>query len=101
MLHELAHIVLGHCKALADGNREMHRGVVEFEAESVAYLVAKELDLATWDASESRVYIQTWLSQAGLAAANEQDKVTDKSVSRIFAAANKILTAGRAKAEVA
>jgi hypothetical protein len=82
LLHELAHLMLGHCK---DGDRT-HRGVTEFEAESTAYLVAKELELLAWDAAESRAYIQTWLADT---------EVGEEHISRVFAAVNKILTAGR------
>jgi antirestriction protein ArdC len=82
LLHELAHLMLGHCK----GGDHTHRGVAEFEAESTAYLVAKELELLGWDTAESRAYIQTWLGGT---------EVTDDHVQRIFAAVNKILTACR------
>jgi antirestriction protein ArdC len=82
LLHELAHLVLGHCK----GNDETHRGVAEFEAEATAYLAAKELNLIDWDPSESRAYIQHWLHGT---------EVTETAISRVFAAVNKILTAGR------
>ena len=57
MLHELAHLVLGHCKA----GDNAHRGLAEFEAEAAAYLAAKELELIAWDPAESRAYIQRWL----------------------------------------
>jgi hypothetical protein len=73
---------LGHCKS----GDETHRGVAEFEAESVAYLVAKELQLIAWDASESRAYIQGWLGGT---------EVTEENISRVFAAVNKVLAAGR------
>jgi antirestriction protein ArdC len=82
LLHELAHLMLGHCKS----GDSTHRGVAEFEAESTAYLVAKELELIAWDPAESRAYIQTWLAGA---------EVTEDNISRIFAAVNKILVAGR------
>ena len=80
LLHELAHLVLGHCK----NGDHTHRGVAEFEAEATAYLVAKELELIEWDAAESRAYIQTWLGDSD---------VTEDNISRVFAAVNKILTA--------
>ena len=83
LLHELAHLTLGHCK---DGDNNTHRGVAEFEAEATAYLVAKELELIAWDAAESRAYIQGWLGGA---------EVTEDNITRVFAAVNKILTAGR------
>jgi len=82
MFHELAHLVLGHCK---DGDHT-HRGVAEFEAEATEYLVAKELELIDWDAAESRAYIQRWLGGT---------ETTQDNTSRVFAAVNKILAAGR------
>ena len=82
LLHELAHLTLGHCK---DGD-ETHRGVAEFEAEATAYLVAKELELIDWDPAESRAYIQNWLGGT---------ETTEDNITRVFAAVNKILTAGR------
>ena len=85
MFHELAHLVLGHCTS----GDETHRGVAEFEAETTAYVVAKELELIDWDAAESRAYIQTWLGGT---------EVTEDNIGRVFAAVNKILTAGRAVA---
>jgi hypothetical protein len=101
LFHELAHLVLGHCKAMNDGH-PVHRGIAEFEAESTAYIVAKELELTDWDASESRAYIQQWLD--GHWEVNEETgegeiENLDKHMSRIFSAANKILTAGRTTAE--
>jgi antirestriction protein ArdC len=82
LLHELAHLVLGHCTS----GDETHRGVAEFEAEATAYLVAKELELIDWDAAESRAYIQNWLGGT---------ETTEDNISRVFAAVNKILAAGR------
>jgi len=81
LLHELAHLVLGHC---ARGD-VTHRGVAEFEAEATACLVAKELELIAWDASESRAYIQTWLGGT---------EVSEEHITRVFASVNKILVAG-------
>ena len=96
-LHELAHIVLGHCAETHDtGGHAEHRGVIEFEAEATAYLVAKELELTAWDAAESRAYIQTWLDRAG-ARNHETGELDDfdRHVRRVFTAAQKILAAGR------
>jgi IrrE N-terminal-like domain len=59
LLHELAHLMLGHCR----NGDPTHRGVAEFEAETVAY--------------------------------------TEDNITRVFAAVNKILTAGRVHADVA
>ncbi len=82
LLHELAHLMLGHCKY----GDHTHRGVAEFEAEATAYLVAKELELMAWDPAESRAYIQGWLGGT---------EVAEDNITRVFAAVNKILTAGR------
>lgn len=98
LFHELAHLILGHCKELAENPTTgvMHRGVKEFEAEAVAYLVAKELELIDWDPAESRAYIQDWLAHDGHDPEGSNGPVfDDKNISRIFAAANKILVAGR------
>jgi antirestriction protein ArdC len=81
LLHELAHLVLGHCTQ----SDHTHRVIAEFEAEATAYLAAKELQLIEWDAAESRAYIQTWLGGA---------EVCDDHITHVFAAVNKILTAG-------
>lgn len=83
ILHELAHIVLGHTKGV---NAE-HKGIKEFQAESTAYLLAKELELKNWNDAESRAYIQDWL---------DGEKPQDKYIEQILTAVNKILQAGRA-----
>ena len=75
LAHELAHLVLGHCKA----DDHTHRGVEEFEAEGFAYLVCKELELISWDSAESRIYIQTLLGGT---------EATEEHIQRIFAAAD-------------
>ena len=85
-LHELAHLVLGHCKGLDEGNPVCERHIAEVQAEAVAYLVSKELELIDWNPAESRNYIQTWL---------QGDEVEDKAISQIFASVQKILVAGR------
>jgi hypothetical protein len=59
-------------------------------AEATAYLVAKELELIAWDPAESRAYIQGWLGGT---------EVAEDNISRVFAAVNKSLTAGRVRAE--
>ena len=69
---------------------ETHRGVAEFEAEATAYLVAKGLELIEWDPAESRAYIQNWLGGT---------EVAEDNIGRVFAAVNKILTAGRVAAQ--
>ena len=86
LFHELAHLVLGHCKGLTDGNPVCARHIAEVQAEAVAYLVAKELELLDWNPAESRGYIQNWLGS---------DEVDDKAIAQVFSAVNKILVAGK------
>lgn len=87
--HELAHVVLGHTKKEANEEYKTHRGIKEFQAEAVSYLLMKELE-EPFNESESRAYIQNWLKQY---------TPTDKDISPIFTAVNKILKAGREVAE--
>ncbi|OMC37692.1 hypothetical protein A5742_08645 [Mycolicibacterium fortuitum] len=85
--HELAHVMLGHTTAAARGEGEpLCRGVREFQAESVAYLLAHETGLKEWAPEESRAYIQDWLGD---------EEVTDRHIRAVFTAADKILAAGR------
>ncbi len=99
--HELAHIVLGHTTKDELAEYNTHRGIREFQAEATAYLLANELELVDWDASESRAYIQHWLDTEAPAVWNDEkgdseyEQVTDAQVRRIFGAVNKILVAGR------
>jgi hypothetical protein len=88
LMHELAHIVLGHCKDLAQGS-PCGRELAEGEAESTAYILGKQTGMTQWDPAESRAYIQTWM------AGRELEK---SSVQRIFAAVDTILRAGRTDA---
>lgn len=85
LLHELAHVVLGHtAELMADGDRTP-RDIREAEAEGVAFILGHIL--GTEGAAESRGYIQHWLKGG---------EITEKSAQRIYTAANKILTAGKA-----
>ena len=84
MFHELAHIVLGH----TEGGGYQHKGIAEFQAEAVALIVMKELDLlGQINEAQSRAYVQTWL---------DGTEPTDEHIKDVFGAVNKILTAGRA-----
>lgn len=87
LFHELGHVMLGHTTDCADGESPCSRGVAEFQAESVAYLLAHELGLAEWAPEESRAYIQHWLGD---------EQVSDRHIRAVFTAADKILAAGRA-----
>lgn len=85
LFHELAHVVLGHTKSgkFAD-NENTERNIKEVEAESVAYILCKILNLP--GDAESRGYVQHWLSN---------DKIDNKSSQKIFGAVDKILRAGQ------
>ncbi len=88
LLHELAHIVLGHT---AEGDQmndddQTPRTIREVEAESVAYLCAAALGIVE-GADDSRGYIQTWHARG--------EAITDKHAQRIFKATDQILKAGR------
>lgn len=87
--HEIAHIVLGHTKeGTMTDSEHTPRDTREVEAEAVAYILCSLLDLP--GLTESRGYIQGWL------VGNE---ISDKSAMKIFAAANKILDAGKLSSE--
>ena len=92
LFHELGHIVLGHTGDDQIAEYSGHRGIKEFQAEAVAYLLAHELDLTDWDASESRAYVRGWLHGG---------EVSDKDIRQVFGAVGKILAAGRAPKEEA
>ena len=88
LLHELAHIVLGHTSEgdqLSD-DPTTPRTIREVEAESVAYLCAAALGY-TDGAEDARGYIQTWHARG--------EAITDKHAQRIFKATDQILKAGR------
>ena len=83
--HEIAHVVLGHTtEGLVTDSEATPVDTREVEAESVAYILCSILDLP--GLTESRGYIQGWL---------QGNSISDKSAQRIFAAANKILEAGK------
>ena len=86
-LHELAHIVLGHTIPNHYEEYATHRGIMEFQAEAVAYLAMNELGQLDDDmASRSRGYIQHWLSD---------EQPPDKAIQQVFRATDAILRAGR------
>lgn len=87
LLHEIAHIVLGHTAEgvqMSDDDLTP-RSIREVEAESVAYLCAAALGIP--GADDARGYIQTWHARG--------DAITDKHAQRIFKATDTILKAGR------
>lgn len=83
LMHELAHIVIGHTESKED----IHRGVMEFQAEATAHIIMHELELTDkFNASESRAYIQNWL---------QGNKPTDSEIKAVFKAVDTIIKAGR------
>lgn len=84
MMHEIAHVILGHTyQENMQDSENLAKDIKEVEAESVAYILGSLLKIN--GLSESRGYIQSWLSN---------EKISDKSVQRIFGAVEKILKAG-------
>jgi N-terminal domain of anti-restriction factor ArdC len=85
LLHEVAHIELGHTAELEFNDSEQTpRNLREVEAEAVALLCLDALGL---DGGEyCRGYIQSWL---------HADTIPEASAQKIFGAADRILKAGR------
>jgi antirestriction protein ArdC len=86
LAHELAHVVLGHTAEgrCADGADRTPKSLREVEAESVAYLVLASLNESGLE--YCRGYVQHWLRGG---------TIPEKSVQKIFKAADTILRAGR------
>jgi hypothetical protein len=91
MMHELAHVVLGHTVEHALDEYHTHRGLKEFQAESVAYLTMNELGMLDDEtANHSRGYIQHWL---------QGQQPPDKAIQQVFRVTEAILRAGRLAVE--
>ncbi len=87
LIHELAHVILGHTLHRSQPDMTMHRGIQEFQSEATAYLTLNEagrLDEQT--ASVSRAYIQDWL---------DGERPPDAAIRQVFTATDVILKAGR------
>ncbi len=85
--HELAHIVLGHTLPHHFEEYQVHRGMMEYQAEAAAYLVMNELEVMDEEtASTSRGYIRHWLGE---------EQPPDPAIRQVFVAADRILRAGR------
>lgn len=86
MFHEIGHVVLGHCEELKrmDDDEFTSVSLREVEAECVALICCESLELPGTDCC--RGYIQHWLGK---------DTIPDRSVQRIFKAADSILKSGR------
>ena len=79
--HEIAHCLLHKDKSLIIDNKELKNSVMEFEAETVAYLVCSSLGKLE-HLEYSRGYIASWM---------KRDDVKEENFKRSFDAANKIL----------
>lgn len=87
LFHELGHQVLGHVsQSDRSETAALPRNLEEAEAESVALICCEALGLE--GSAYCRGYIQDWLRGA---------EIPERSCQRIFAAANKVLEAGRAE----
>jgi len=87
LFHEIAHIVLGHTEesqTMSDDDAKTPRDRREVEAECVALICSESLGMP--GADFSRGYIQHWL---------KNNPIPEKSVHRIFKAADAILRGGR------
>ena len=85
LLHELAHIELGHTQESEFTDSEhTPRNLREVEAEAVALLLCESLELP--GAEFCRGYLQSWL---------RGDTIPEKSAQKIFGAADRILRAGQ------
>lgn len=90
LAHELAHVVLGHTAEgqCSDSSDRTPRNLREVEAESVALLVLGSLNESGLE--YCRGYVQHWLRGG---------EIPEKSVQKIFKAADAILRAGRVELE--
>jgi antirestriction protein ArdC len=86
LVHELAHIVLGHTtgESTLEDERTIRRDIREVEAESVTLLVLGSLGESGLE--YCRGYVQHWLQGAA---------IDERTAQRIFKAADTILRAGR------
>jgi len=86
MFHEIAHIILGHTDelmGLIDSGERTPKDIREVEAEAVSLICCQSLGLPGEEFS--RGYLQHWLGE---------QKIEERSVHRIFHAADRILKAG-------
>ena len=93
--HELAHVVLGHTVETEAGLSDSDltpRSLREVEAEAVALVCLEALGLP--GVEHSRGYLQYWNERRGA------EPIPERSAQRVFKAADQILKAGTADAEV-
>jgi hypothetical protein len=87
LIHELAHVILGHTIPHSLDEYRTHRGEKEFQAEATAYLTLNELGRLDDDtAAHSRGYISHWM---------KDEHPSDTAIRQVFTATDRILKAGR------
>ena len=87
LAHEVGHVILGHTLPHSFEDYQAHRGIKEFQAEGVAYLVMNELDMLDEEtAAHCRGYIRHWL---------KDETPPDTAIRQVFTAADRILRSGR------
>ena len=86
LLHEMAHVVLGHTSetAMSDSGERTARDIRELEAEAAAMICCAALGIDGIE--ESRGYIQSWF---------HSQSVPEASARRIFRSVDEIMKAGR------
>ncbi len=93
LMHELAHVALGHTLPHQLSEYRAHRGLQEYQAELGAYIVMKtlgQLDAAT--ASRSRAYIQDWMGH---------ERPPEHAIRQVFTVADRIIRAGQIAVDAA
>lgn len=83
-IHEIAHCLLHEDKNLIIDGKALDKSIMEFEAETTAYLVCSSLGQLE-GLEYSRGYISNWINQ---------DDIKEENFKRSFATANQILKAG-------
>jgi hypothetical protein len=90
-LHEMAHVILGHTLPHQYEEYRTHRGIMEFQAEGVAYVVLNLLGVMDEDtAAHSRGYIRHWL---------RDEQPPEQAVRQVLTVSDRILKAGKLAVE--
>lgn len=84
LMHEIAHVLLGHTEAGLFDSEATPRNLCEVEAEAVAMILLESLNLPGGE--YCRGYIRAWL---------KSDTIPERSCAKIFGCADRILKAGR------
>ena len=86
-LHEAGHIALGHTLAHTYEHYHIDRGVMEFQAEAVAYIVLNLLGVMDEETARfSRGYVRHYL---------RNEKPPEQAVRQVLTVADRVVRAGR------